>query len=150
MNARDLLENLPPSTDNILMILHKYQERNARNYITEADMREVSEYLQVPYSWVYGVVSYYSMFSLTPRGKNIIRVCKSPVCHMEGSGFVLDALRENLGIGIGETTRDGLFSLEYTECLGRCDSSPVMMVNDTIYGGLDSSKVRSILESFRK
>ena len=112
-------------------------------------MREVAEYLRLPFSTVYGVATYYSMFSVTPRGKHLIRVCNSPVCHMEGANEVTDDLERLLGVGVGETTPDGLFTIEHTECLGRCGAAPTVLVDETVYGGVNHDKLRSILERYR-
>jgi NADH-quinone oxidoreductase subunit E len=102
--------------------------------------------MNIPYSSVYGVASYYSMFSLKPRGRHIIRVCHSPVCEMLDSASLSASLQDILGIEMGETTKDGHFTLEHTECLGQCDRSPVMMVDREVYTHVTAKRVRSIIE----
>jgi NADH:ubiquinone oxidoreductase subunit E len=109
----------------------------------------IAGYLNVPYSAIYGVVSYYSMFSLTPRGKHIIRVCNSPVCQMADSNGILAKLRNYLGIDVGATTADGVFTLETTECLGQCDSAPGMSVDEMYYGNLTERNIKQILEEYQ-
>ncbi|MBW6501423.1 MAG: NAD(P)H-dependent oxidoreductase subunit E, partial [Bacteroidales bacterium] len=96
-----------------------------------------------------GVAGYYSMFSLIPRGRYIIRVCNSPVCNMMGSAGLIEALGSLLGIGVGETTPDGLFTVEEAECLGICDVAPAMMVNLKVYGNLTRKSLESVLEELR-
>jgi NADH-quinone oxidoreductase subunit E len=136
--------------ENLLQILHDFQNSNPRNYLSQKDLTMIAKYLNVTHSAIYGVVSYYTLFSLTPRGKHIIRICNSPVCHMAGARDILTALRKNLKIGIGETTAEGFFTLESTECLGQCDQAPGMSVDEAFYGNLTAEKLRSILKSYQE
>jgi len=103
----------------------------------------------VPYSAVYGVVSYYTMFSLRPRGKHIVRVCYSPVCEMADSNVIMAKLADYLGIDVGATTADRVFTLETTECLGQCDSAPGMSIDEQYYGNLNPNKIEAILQKYR-
>ena len=135
--------------ENTLLILHEFQNSNPHHYLSEDDLAMIAGYLNVPHSAVYGVVSYYSMFSLTPRGKHIIRVCKSPVCQMADSKDILTKLCHYLGIDVGATTADGVFTLETTECLGQCDSAPGMSVDEMYYGNLTAIKIKNILEDYQ-
>jgi NADH:ubiquinone oxidoreductase subunit E len=134
--------------ENVLQILHDFQNNNPRNYLPEKDLAMIAKYLNVTHSSIYGVASYYSLFSLTPRGKHIVRICNSPVCHMAGSRDILNALCKNLRIGFGETTAEGLFTLESTECLGQCDQAPGMSVDETFYGHLSAKEIMPILKSY--
>jgi NADH-quinone oxidoreductase subunit E len=149
MDKRDILHKFPPSMENVLLILHEFQNSNPHHYLSENDLAMIAEYLNVPYSSIYGVVSYYSLFSLTPRGKHIIRLCNSPVCQMTNSNDILAQLRKNLKIDIGETSADGLFTLETTECLGQCDSAPGMSIDEVYYGNLTAKKTRHILKDYQ-
>jgi NADH:ubiquinone oxidoreductase subunit E len=135
--------------ENVLHILHEFQNNNPRHYLSEKDLAMIAKYLNVPYSSIYGVVSYYTLFSLTPRGKHIIRICNSPVCHMAGSNDILLELRKNLKIDSGETTAEGLFTLETTECLGQCDTAPGITVDEVYCGNLNAKKVKTILPKYR-
>ena len=90
------------------------------------------------------------MFSLKPRGRHVIRICTSPPCHLAGGWSVLSALQEELGIAVGETTPDGLFTLETTSCLGICGVAPAMMIDDEVYGQLTPKRLREILVSYRE
>jgi len=135
--------------ENVLLILHEFQNNNPHHYVSENDLAMIAGYLNVPYSSIYGVVTYYSLFSLTPRGHYIVRICNSPVCQMADAIEILAALRINLKIDIGETTGDGLFTLETTECLGQCDSAPGMSVNETYYGNLTAKKIKRILKEYQ-
>jgi NADH:ubiquinone oxidoreductase subunit E len=136
--------------ENVLQILHDFQKNNPRNYLSQKDLTMIAKYLNVTHSSIYGVVSYYTLFSLEPRGKHIIRICNSPVCHMAGSRDIFTALRKNLKIGFGETTAGGLFTLESTECLGQCDQAPGMSVDETFYGHLNAKEIISILKSYQE
>lgn len=149
MNKRDILHKYPPLMENLLLILHEFQNSNPRNYLSKDDLARIAGYLNVPYSAVYGVASYYTMFSLMPRGKHIIRVCNSPVCQMADSNDIIAKLRNCLGIDVGATTADGVFTLETTECLGQCDSAPGMSVDELFYGNLIAIKIKHILKDYQ-
>jgi NADH:ubiquinone oxidoreductase subunit E len=149
MEKKDILHKFPPLMENMLLILHEFQNSNPHHYLSEDDLAMIAGYLNVPYSAVYGVASYYSMFSLTPRGKHIIRVCHSPVCQMADSNDIPAKIRSYLGIDVGATTADGLFTLEATECLGQCDSAPGMSVDEMYYGNLTERNIKQILEEYQ-
>jgi NADH:ubiquinone oxidoreductase subunit E len=131
-------------------MLHEVQNNNPGNNITQADIRQVAEYLNTTTASVYGVVRYYSMFSLVPRGRYVIRFCKSPLCRMVGAFNLLSSLEKELSIRMGETTSDMLFTLEPSECLGHCDKAPVMMVNEKMYFDLDETRLQAILKEIRE
>ncbi len=149
MDKINLIAEFKPEKDNMLNILHALQNMNPNNFLTTEDLKLVAEYLNTTYSSVYGVVKYYSMFSLRPRGKYVIRVCKSPLCHMIGEDKVIEEIRKNIGIGLGETTDDLMFSIEASECLGHCAKAPAMMINDKVYKELDSMKIKNIFRSIK-
>jgi len=149
MDTMAILKKFTPEKDNMLNILHAVQDNNPQNYITTEDIKLVASYLNTTYSAVYGVVKYYSMFSVKPRGKYVIRVCKSPVCHMMSTKTIIDEIKNNIGIGIGETSTDLLFTLESSECLGHCAKAPVMMINDKVFKELDSVKIKNIFQSIK-
>lgn len=150
MTTKAILQNYPATKDNLLMILHEIQDNNPDNYVSEQDIKEVAAYLNTTYAAVYGVVTYYSMLSIKPRGKHIIRVCRSPLCRMVGATDMLSYLRSKLKINVGETSPDKIFTLETTECLGQCDKSPVLTVNEDLYTSLDTGKIDNIIEKYRK
>lgn len=149
MKIQDILDKFEQKNDNLINILHAVQNNNQENYLSKEDLKEVAKYLNMSMSHVYGVAAYYSMFSLKPRGKYIIRVCKSPVCDMEGSRKVIDRLKEILSINIGETTPDKKFTLELSECLGLCGRAPSLMVNQDVVVGLDQIDLKSVLEKYK-
>ena len=114
--------------------------------------REVAEVIahemQIPLTRIYGVVSFYAMFSPNPRGKYVIRMCKSAPCHVQGAAAVMAAFETELGIASGETTADGKFTLENCECLGICDVSPAAMINDQVFTNLTPAKVKEVIAQF--
>lgn len=128
------------------------QELNrSHSYISEEAMVLVSKELSVPRSEVYGVATFYSFFSVEPRGKYVIRLCHTISCAITGKYHpAVASLLAELGIAFGETTRDGLFTLEQTACIGLCDQGPAMLVNDDVHVELTEASVRTILNDYRR
>jgi len=141
----EILKKYPAENESILMILHDLQNNNPQNWLSEEDLKAVAAYLNTTLSSVLGVATYYTMYSVKPRGKFIIRLCNSPVCHIEGAEEVLSEIERVLGIKIGETTPDGLFTIEATECLGRCAAAPGMIVNEQFHGFLSKDRISGII-----
>lgn len=110
----------------------------------------VAEGLGVSLSEVYGVATFYSQFSLTPKGDNRISVCLGTACYVKGADKVLEAIEEELGIKAGQCTPDGQFSIDCARCIGACGLAPVMMVNDDVYGRLTPKDIPDILNKYRK
>jgi len=150
MDVESILSKYPKKREFVLEILHDIQNKHPQNYLTKESIKLVAKHLELPLSQIYGIIGYYSMLSIKPRGKYIIYVCKSPVCRMMGSASVSDQLQSHLKIDINKTTSDGLFTLEEVECLGRCNESPCMMINKSFYGNLTQEKLLSILEVLQK
>jgi NADH:ubiquinone oxidoreductase subunit E len=123
----------------------------AHSYIPEGAMLAVATALTVPRTEVYGVASFYSYFSVKPRGSYVIRVCRTISCAKQPEYHpAIAALFNELGIAFGETTADGIFTLEQTNCAGMCDQGPSMVVNEDVYVGLTEASVRSILNDYRR
>lgn len=150
MYREAILKKFEPRLDNILYILHDLQDNNPQHYIAREDIETCADYLNIPYSYVHGVVTFYSMFSLKPRGRYIIRLCDSPPCHLMGSESLLNYLKKKLKIGVGETTTDGMFTLEISSCLGICGVAPALMMNDEMIGNLTAERVDAILDERRQ
>jgi len=119
-------------------------------YLAEPVLSAISRELKVPFSRVYGVVSFYAQFYLTPRGRHTVRVCRGTACHVRGGRAILNTVKENLGIEDGETTADLNFSLETVACLGTCFLAPVMMMDRNYYGKLIPQRVPSIIQPYVK
>jgi NADH-quinone oxidoreductase subunit E len=149
MSPQEIISRHKPTQDSLLNILHDLQNNNPENYITTEAMDLVARYLNMTKSSVYGVVDYYSMLSLKPRGKYIIRLCISPVCHIKKAGGMISHLEKVLGIKTGETTSDKLFTLEVAECLGQCQEAPSMMINEKVYNNLTETRIREIIAQYK-
>ncbi|HPE20621.1 MAG TPA: NADH-quinone oxidoreductase subunit NuoE [Candidatus Mcinerneyibacteriales bacterium] len=150
MKRKEILRKYEAKPDNLLYILHDIQDASPYNYVTEEDMEEIADFLGLPYSKVYGTATFYSMISQKPRGKHVIRLCDSPPCHLMGSESILDILKEELGIDVGQTTPDMLFTLEITSCLGVCGVAPAMMIDEEVFGNLTPKKLRKIIKDYRE
>ncbi len=130
----------------LLMLLKEVQELFDNSLPVDV-LDYIGHKLERPLSQLYGVSTFYSMFSNKPRGKYIIRICESPPCHLMGSDSIIDCVKRELGIDVGETTKDGKFTLETSSCLGICAVAPAMMINDQMYGNLTPDKIKQILSS---
>jgi len=123
--------------------------QNLYGYLPESVLKHLSERLQIPYSEVAGVVSFYSFFSTVPRGDHLVRVCLGTACYVRGASEVLKAMKHTLGIEVGETTPDRRFSLEVGRCFGACGLSPVVMVDDTVHQRVKPAKVKELLAGYQ-
>ena len=132
----------------LIPLLQKIQEEYG--YIPPETIEPIAEALQLFPSEVQGVVTFYSQFSLKPRGKNVIRVCKGTACHVRGGRSILKIAKRELGVDEGNTTEDYQFTLETVACLGACFLAPTMMVNKSYYGKLSPPKMTSILKQYEK
>ncbi len=132
---------------NLIMILHKVQ--NEYGYIPRDVALELSRVLNIPLAKIYGVATFYHFFKLKKPGKNKISVCMGTACYLKGGEDLMKELEEQLGIGVGETTEDGMFSLEAVRCIGCCGLAPVITVNDDVYGRLTRDKIPEILAKYR-
>lgn len=148
IEIREILNRYPAEQRFSLAIMqdlqHKYQ------YIPREGLEALSDYLNVPLSSLYSMATFYKALSLKPKGKYVIKLCDGTACHIRGSNKLLDGVIRNLGIHAGETTEDGLFSLELVNCLGSCAMAPVMVVNETYYGKMTVDRIPEILETYRK
>jgi NADH:ubiquinone oxidoreductase subunit E len=131
----------------LIAVLHKVQGRYG--YLTRAHMDEVARKLQVPASTVSGVATFYHFFRLKPKGKFSVSVCLGTACFVKGADKVLEAFTSELGIGMGETTSDGLFSIEASRCLGVCALAPVVTINDKVYSKVTADKVPELIRQVR-
>ncbi|HNZ32862.1 MAG TPA: NADH-quinone oxidoreductase subunit NuoE [Candidatus Cloacimonas sp.] len=147
---KEICKKYAPHKDNLIQILHEIQNADPQHYISNEAVDTVAEYLNIPANHIYGVLTFYTMYSTKPRGKNIIRLCESPPCYIKGSENILRKLKVLLGVNVGETTKDGLFTLELCACLGVCGNAPVMMINDDFYGDLTEEKVEEIIDKIRE
>lgn len=131
----------------LIAILHKVQ--GVYGFLSEIHLDEVAHLLQVPTANVYGVATFYHYFRLKPRGQFAISVCMGTACFVKGADSVLTSFKSELGIDMGETTSDGLFSLEGTRCIGVCALAPVVTINDRVYSNVVSQQVSQILNEIK-
>lgn len=124
------------------------EEQEKRGYVSSEAMMHMAESLSLPVGHVYGVTTFYSFLSTRPLGRHVIRICKSVPCFFQDGEALAGVIEGELGIGPGETTLDGRFSFELSNCIGACDEAPAMLVNDEVYGDLTPEKIREILKSF--
>lgn len=130
----------------LIPTLHEAQE--IYGYLPIEVQKIISEGLDVPLSEIYGVVTFYTRFSLTPKGQNHVAVCLGTACYVKGSGLIIDKIKEKLGIDVGGCTTDGKFSLDATRCIGACGLAPVLTVNEEVYGRLTADDVDGILSKY--
>ena len=131
----------------LMMILSDIQ--NEYGYIPLDVQQIVSEKTGISVAEIYGVVTFYSFFSLEPKGKYVIGICMGTACYVKGSQQILDKFSEVLGIGAGETTKDGLFTIDALRCIGACGIAPAVTINGKVYPKLTVDKVASIVEEYR-
>lgn len=132
-------------------LMHVMQEaQEIYGYLPYEVQVMIAEGMDVPLEKVYGVSTFYAQFSLSPKGENNISVCLGTACYVKGSQRILDKLTEELGIGPGECTADGSFSLEACRCIGACGLAPVLTVNDEVYGKITEKDVPTILAKYQR
>ncbi|MEQ8235982.1 MAG: NAD(P)H-dependent oxidoreductase subunit E [Syntrophomonadaceae bacterium] len=119
------------------------------SYIPEEAVVFAAQVFDMPKAQAWGVATFYSYLKVGKRGKNVIRICESAPCHVAGADKVVAALEKELGIKMGETTADGKFTLEFTECVGQCQATPVITINSKPYGDVTAEKVSSILAAYK-
>ena len=124
--------------------------QHAFQYIPREGMEELAGYLNMPLSSLYSMATFYKALSLEPKGRHIIKLCDGTACHIRGSMTLVEGVTRVLGISDGETTDDGLFSLELVNCMGSCALAPVMVVDETYYGKMTVEKIPGILNSYRE
>ncbi len=131
----------------LIPVLHEAQE--VYGYLPEAVLKKISDGLNVPLAEIYGVVTFYTQFSLNPKGRFKINICMGTACYVKGSGDILEKFKEKLGIDVGQCTEDGKFSLDACRCIGACGLAPVIMINDDVHGRLVPDDVDGILEQYK-
>ena len=155
--AHDGIREVLPALDRIIdewtgeggaLIPVLQSAQNLLGYLPREVLVHVSERLGIPYSEVTGVVTFYSWFSTVPRGRHVVRVCLGTACYVRGGQDVLRAIKAALGVDVGETTVDRLFSLEVGRCFGSCGLAPVVMIDDDVHQRVKASKVRELLAPY--
>lgn len=132
----------------LIAVLHRVQ--NLFGYLRQDVMDIVAETLEIPTAHIWGVATFYHYFNLEPIGKHTISVCMGTACYVKGADQILETLKNELKIEVGQTTEDKLFTLQEARCLGACGIAPVIMIDDKIYGELDSKKTADLVNQYRK
>ncbi len=144
----EVLNGFAPNKENLLIpILQKIQE--TFGYVPPDSLKPISQHTHIARSKIFGVLTFYAQFSITPRGKYIVRPCRGTACHVRGAKNILTRIQSKLGIKDGETTPNYKFTIETVACLGACFLAPTMLVNQEYYGNLNEKKVDEILESYK-
>jgi NADH:ubiquinone oxidoreductase subunit E len=141
-----IIEKFKGKPGGLIPVLEEAQV--ALEYIPISMQKRIASGLNLPLSRVYGVVTFYSFFTMTPRGKHTVRVCLGTACYVRGGKAIAEALQKELGINDGETTPDRMFTLETVRCLGACGLGPVVVVNEDIHGRLKPGKVKEVLSQY--
>lgn len=128
----------------LINILHEAQ--SLHGYLPEEMQRIIARKLHIPVSKVYGVVTFYSFFTMTPKGKHPVSVCLGTACYVRGSEGLLEEIKRVLGIEVGQTTADGQFSLDCLRCVGACGLAPVVTIGEKVYGRLQPKDIKKILD----
>jgi NADH-quinone oxidoreductase subunit E len=132
----------------LIPLLQKAQHRDG--YLSKAAMQSIARQLALPVAKVYGVATFYNQFKLQPPGRVQIQICRGTACHVRGSQSVLDSLERELGIGAGQTTTDGLFSLEVVACIGACGLAPVISVNGEFHAAMTPQKTAQLIARIKR
>ncbi len=143
----EVIRKYPASREHLISILQEVQE--AFGYLSRESIDRISGYLNLPSSKIFGVATFYNQFKLNAPGRIQIQVCRGTACHVKGSLDLLETAKRLIGIDVGETTKDGLFSLETVACLGGCSIAPVITANGKFFGRLDKKKLEELIEGFR-
>ena len=133
--------------DSLIPLLQEIQEKEG--YLSETAIVKTGKKLKIPTSKIYGVATFYNQFRFEPVGKYHIMVCRGTACHVLGSATVLQELESTLKIKAGQTTRDGLFSIEVVACIGACGLAPVLNINGEFYAKVTTEKIKEIIETYR-
>ncbi len=149
--AKEIVKKYPPSKQaSAIMPLLDLAQRQHGGWLPRAAVMYVAEMLQMPEIRAFEVASFYSMFHLEPVGKYLVQLCRTTPCWLKGGEAIARACEEKLGIKLGQTTSDGLFTLQEVECLGACVNAPVMQINDDMYEDLTPESAAKILESLAR
>ena len=143
----EAMRHYPPARDSLIPILQSVQEQDG--YISKDSIYAISDYLGLPESKIFGVATFYNQFRMHAPGRHQIQICRGTACHVKGSLNLLDALTAALGIEVGQTTKDGMFTLETVACLGGCSIAPVITANGKFFGRLDKKRLEELVEKFR-
>ncbi len=144
---KEILNKYKDASD-VIAVLQDVQAKFG--YLSQENLRKISKHFSVSYAYLHSIVSFYKSFSLVKKGKLVIKVCDGTACHIKGSAKILDELYRLIGLREGETTEDGIFTLETVACLGVCAIAPVILINEDYYGNLQVGQIADILQKYKK
>lgn len=142
-----VIANYQGKSGALIPVLHQAQQ--IFGYLPKDVQKMIADGLNLPLSEIYGVITFYSLFTTEPRGKYTIGICMGTACYVKGASQILQELQKQLDVEVGGTTRDGLFSLTVTRCLGACGLAPVLTIGEDVYGRLTVEKIGDILDNYR-
>lgn len=142
----EIIADFPRSPESLIPILQEIQEEY--NFLSETSIKDVASELTLPLHHVYSVATFYNVFSLKPKGQNIVKVCMGSACHVRGAVRIMEEIERSLNLNSGETSADGKFSLESVNCLGACALGPIMVLNKEYNGHITPAKVEKIFQEF--
>lgn len=145
---KEYISEIEEKNGALISVLHKGQE--IFGYLPQEVQEFIAKEMNIPIAKVYGVVSFYHFFSMKPKGKHPISVCMGTACYVRGAEKVLNSVKNYLGIDVGETTEDGLFSIDALRCVGACGLAPVVLIGKDVYGKEEVKDMKKILEKYRK
>ena len=148
MEIKEIIRGFERNPGNLIPILQAIQHNFG--YLPEEAIAEVAQHLKMSESNIYGVATFYTQFKFIKPGKHIITICQGTACHVRGSEELIDFFRFNLGIEPGQTTKDGMFTLERVACLGCCALAPVMVIDDETFGGVTTAKAEKIIARYKE
>lgn len=143
---QEVIANYKGTDGALIPVLHEAQ--SIYGYLPYEVQKKISEGLDIPMAEIYGVVTFYTQFSIYPKGQFNVAVCLGTACYVKGSGDIIEKIKDKLGIEVGQCTDDGKFSLEATRCIGACGLAPVLTVNDDVYGKLTVDDIDVILDKY--
>lgn len=143
----NFIDSLPTTKGELIRVLHKAQD--IFGYLPQEVQRYIGKKLDVPTAKVFGVVTFYSYFTMVPKGEHNVSICLGTACYVRGAEKVLNEIKKELNINVGETTPDGKFSITALRCVGACGLAPVLMIGDKVYGRLTPNMVKGILDNYR-
>lgn len=147
LELKSFISELDEKNGALIAVLHRAQE--LFGYLGEEVQTFVAQELDIPLSKVYGVITFYSYFTTVPKGKHLINVCTGTACFVKGSGDVLEEFKKQLNISVGETTEDGIFTLETLRCVGACALAPVVTIDNKVHGHFKVEDVETILKNMK-
>ncbi|MEE8319440.1 MAG: NADH-quinone oxidoreductase subunit NuoE [bacterium] len=144
----DIVARYEVQASAIMPLLHFVQE--TKGHLEEEHLVFVADFLDIPHVRAFEVATYYTMYFTKPIGKYLIQVCRNLSCSINGAPEVIEAIRENLKVELGEMTADGLFTIVEVECIGACDLAPAVMINEKLFGKVSTDSISGILDSYRE